>query len=63
MSTLRAVFSHHYMHAACGIAMVLIVAAFLFGFAPLAVLGALFCGAMMIGMMWMMFSMAGKGHR
>jgi hypothetical protein len=62
MSNIRNRLGHHYMHAACGVAAVLIIAAFAFDIAPLAMLGALFCGAMMIGMVWMMVSMAGKGH-
>ena len=55
-------FSHRYMHAACGIAAVLFVAAIILGAAPLAILAVLFCGTMMIGMVWMMVGMARKGH-
>lgn len=62
MGSLREVFSHHYMHAACAAAAILVVAAIVFGVAPLAVAGALFCGAMMLGMVWMMVGMAGR-HR
>lgn len=62
MSNLRGHFGHHYMHAACGVAALLIIAAFLFDVAPLALVGVLFCGAMMIGMVWMMVSMAAKHH-
>jgi hypothetical protein len=40
----------------------LVVAAIVFSLRALAVLGAVACGAMMIGMVWMMFSMASKSH-
>jgi hypothetical protein len=60
MSTMRTHLGHHYVHAACGVAALLVVAAIVFGIAPLAILGALFCGAMMIGMVWMMVAMAIK---
>lgn len=62
MSTLRQQLSHRYMQVGCGVAALLIVAAIVFGFAPLAIVGVLFCGAMMIGMVWMMVGMATKGH-
>ena len=62
MSALRGHLAHNYMRAACCVAALLIVAAFVFDIAPLALLAALFCGAMMIGMVWMMFGMAGKAR-
>jgi hypothetical protein len=62
MAAFRSAVSSHYMHTACIVAAVLVLAAIVFGIAPLAILGALFCGAMMIGMMWMMVGMARKGH-
>jgi hypothetical protein len=56
-------FAHHTFHLlACGVAGLLVVAAIIFELPILAVFGALFCGAMMIGMVWMMFSMVSKGR-
>jgi hypothetical protein len=49
---------HHWMHYACLIAMVVVVAALVFGAPALAFLGGLFCVAMMAGMVWMMAGMA-----
>jgi hypothetical protein len=46
----------------CVAAGLFVVAAIVFSIPILAVFGALMCGAMMIGMVWMMFSMASKGH-
>jgi hypothetical protein len=46
--------------AGCGIAAVLVVVAIVFSIPVLALLGVFFCGAMMIAMVWMMFSMASK---
>ncbi len=43
---------------ACGAAGLLVVAAIVFSIPILAVVGALMCGAMMIGMVWMMLAMA-----
>jgi hypothetical protein len=63
MNAVRAHFAEHRSHlVACGVAGLLVVVAVLFGLPVLAVFGALMCGAMMIGMVWMMFSMAFKGH-
>ena len=62
MSTVRHHFSGHPSHmAVCVAAMFLVVAAIVFSLPVLAIVGVVFCGAMMIGMVWMMFSMA-KGH-
>jgi hypothetical protein len=47
----------------CGLAALLVVAAVVFSLPALAIVGAVFCGLMMIGMVWMMFSMASKAHR
>ena len=46
----------------CGVAALLVVVAIVFSLPALAVLGAVICGAMMIGMVWMMVSMASKAH-
>ena len=40
----------------------LVVAAIVFSIPILAVFGALMCGAMMIGMVWMMIGMAKSRH-
>jgi hypothetical protein len=56
-------FAHHTSHLlGCMAAGLLVVGAIVFDVPILAALGALFCGAMMIGMVWMMFSMASKGR-
>lgn len=56
-------FSGHRSHLlGCGVAALLVVAAIVFSVPVLAVFGALVCGAMMVGMMWMMFSMAKHRH-
>jgi hypothetical protein len=59
---MRAVKDHFAQHTShlvgCGVAALFVVAAIVFGLPVLAVFGALFCAAMMIGMVWMMFSMA-----
>ena len=46
----------------CGVAAVFVIAAIVFGVPVLAAFGALMCGAMMIGMVWMMVSMASKAR-
>jgi hypothetical protein len=46
----------------CGIAALFVVAAMVFGLPVLAVFGAVFCGVMMIGMVWMMVAMAAKAR-
>jgi hypothetical protein len=46
----------------CGVAALLVIVAIVFSAPILAVFGALMCGAMMIGMVWMMFSMVSKGR-
>ena len=46
----------------CGVAVVLVVAAIVLSVPIFAVFGGLLCGVMMIGMVWMMFSMVSKGH-
>jgi hypothetical protein len=62
MSAVKEHFAQHPSHLlGCGSAGLLVVAAFVFSIPILAIFGALFCGTMMIGMVWMMFSMA-KGH-
>jgi hypothetical protein len=63
---MRAVKEHFAQHTShllgCVAAGLLVVAAIVFSFPILAVFGALVCGAMMIGMVWMMVSMASKGR-
>ena len=63
---MRAVKEHFATHPShllgCGAAGLLVVAAIVFSIPIVAVFGALMCGAMMIGMVWMMFSMASKGR-
>ena len=51
---------HHAMHYLCAVAAVLVISAVVLGAPVLALLGGLFCAAMMIGMVWMMFGMAAK---
>ena len=64
MSAVKDHFSLHSSHMlVCGVAALLVVIAIVFSLPVLAVLGAVFCGVMMIGMVWMMFSMASKAHR
>ena len=64
MNGVKEHFAHHPLHmAACGVAAVFVVAAIAFGAPVLAVAGGLMCAAMMIGMVWMMFSMASGGRR
>jgi hypothetical protein len=48
--------SHHLMHYLCAVACVAVIVAIVVGFLPLIVLGAIFCGAMMVSMVWMMVS-------
>jgi hypothetical protein len=63
MKAVKDHFSEHRSHLlGCGIAGLLVEAAIVFNVPVLAVFGALMCGAMMIGMMWMMFSMAKGRH-
>jgi hypothetical protein len=59
MTSIRAHFAQHHSHmVGCALAAVLIIVGIVVGASVLAVLGALMCGAMMIGMVWMMGSMA-----
>ena len=63
MSAVKGHFSSHPSHMiGCGVAALLVVLAIVFSLPALAVLGAVVCGAMMIGMVWMMVSMASKAH-
>jgi hypothetical protein len=63
---MRAVKDHFAQHPShmlvCGVAALLVIVAIVFSAPILAVFGALMCGAMMIGMVWMMFSMVSKGR-
>jgi hypothetical protein len=64
MRAVKEHFAQHPFHMlGCGVAGVLVVAAIVFSVPVLAALGTLMCGAMMVGMVWMMFLMASKGHR
>jgi hypothetical protein len=49
---------HHWMHYACGLAVVAVIAAVAFDAPVFALLGGLFCAAMMVAMVWMMVAMA-----
>ena len=61
MKAVKEHFAEHTSHLlVCGAAGVLVVVAIVLGLPILALFGALMCGAMMIGMVWMMFSMASK---
>jgi hypothetical protein len=63
MSAVKEHFLSHPSHlAGCGLAALLVVAAIVFGVPILAVFGAAICGAMMIGMVWMMYAMASRSH-
>ena len=63
MSAVKGHFSSRPSHlVGCGVGALLVVAAIVFSLRALAVLGAVACGAMRIGMVWMMFSMASKSH-
>jgi hypothetical protein len=58
MRAVRDHFAQHRSHLlGCGVAGLLVVAAVVFSIPILAVFGALMCGVMMVGMVWMMFSM------
>lgn len=63
MSSMGAHFHRHPFHLlGCGVAALLVIAAVVLGAPLLAILGGLMCGVMMIGMVWMMFSMASRAH-
>lgn len=49
---------HHWMHYACLLAIVAVIAAIVFDAPVLALMGGLFCAAMMVAMVWMMVAMA-----
>jgi hypothetical protein len=56
-------FAHHRSHLlGCVAAGALVLAAIVFELPVLAIFGALFCAAMMIGMVWMMYAMGSKDH-
>ena len=62
-STVKGHFAEHPSHMlACAVAAVLVVGAIVFQLPILAIFGAALCGVMMIGMVWMMFSMASKAR-
>ena len=61
---MRAVTDHFASHTphliGCGVAAMLVAIAIVFNLPIIGILGALLCAAMMIGMIWMMVSMAAK---
>ena len=63
MGAVRDHFAKHPLHMlACGVAALLVIAAIVFGLPVFAAFGAVFCGVMMIGMVWMMFGMASRAR-
>ena len=63
MRAVRDHFAQHTSHlVGCVLAGLLVIAAIVFSLPVLAVFGSLMCAAMMIGMVWMMFSMAKHRH-
>jgi hypothetical protein len=63
MKAARDHFAQHPSHLlGCGVAALLVVAAIVFSLPFLAILGAVFCATMMIGMVWMMVAMASKAR-
>jgi hypothetical protein len=63
MGAIKDHFAQHPSHMlGCGVAALLVIAAIVFGLPVFAAFGALFCGVMMIGMVWMMFGMASKAR-
>jgi hypothetical protein len=64
MSAFKDHMSHHPSHMlGCAVAALLVIIAVVFSVPFLAVAGVVLCGSMMIMMVWMMVSMASKGHR
>jgi len=56
-------FAEHHSHMLlCAAAGVLAIGAIVFSVPILAVFAVLMCGAMMVGMVWMMLSMVSKGR-
>ena len=63
MSDVKDHFAQHPLHMlGCGVAALLVAAGIVFGLPVLAIFGAFFCGVMMIGMVWMMFSMVARAR-
>ena len=63
MAAIRTHFAEHHSHTvACALAAVFIIVGVAVGQPALAVLAALVCGTMMVGMVWMLVSMA-RHHR
>ena len=54
---------HHAMHYLCVVAIVAVIAAIALDAPLLALLGGLFCAAMMVGMAWTMVAMAARNRR
>jgi hypothetical protein len=63
MTAIKDHFAQHPYHLlGCGAAAFFVVVAIVFSLPILAIFGALMCGVMMIGMVWMMFAMVSNGH-
>lgn len=59
MSAIKEHFAHHRLHMiGCAAGCVAIIVAIVLGAPALAIAGGLLCATMMIGMVWMMLSMA-----
>lgn len=54
--------SHPFHLLGCGVAVLFVIAAIVFGLPVLAILGALICGAMMVMMVGMMVAMVTKAR-
>ena len=63
MNPIKEHFAHHRLHMlGCAAGCVAIIVAVAVGAPILALLGGLFCATMMIGMVWMMVTMASGRH-
>jgi hypothetical protein len=63
MGAVKDHFAQHPSHMlGCGVAALLVIAGIVFGLPVLVIFGALACGVMMIGMVWMMVVMASKAR-
>ena len=64
MTAIRHHFAEHRLHmVGCVAGGIALIVAIILGVPILGILGGLFCAVMMIGMVWMMFSMGShRGH-
>lgn len=63
MTALKEHFAHHRLHMiGCGVGCLSVITALIVGVPILAITGALLCGAMMVGMVWMMYAMRSGDH-